>query len=40
MPADEFGSAVSIGDIALIGSPRDTELGTGAGAAYVFSVCP
>jgi hypothetical protein len=37
---DEFGSSVGIGNVALIGSPKDTELGEDAGAAYVFSLCP
>lgn len=36
-PVDTFGDAIAVeGDTALIGSPRDDDLGTDAGAAYVF----
>jgi hypothetical protein len=35
---DNFGSSVSIsGDTALIGAPYDADMGSGAGAAYVFT---
>jgi len=35
---DEFGWSVSIcGDLAIVGAPRDDDLGNDAGAAYIFA---
>ena len=37
-PEDRFGSSVAIsGDIAIVGSPGDDDLGDGSGSAYVFN---
>jgi PKD repeat protein len=39
--ADEFGTSVAIGDgVVVVGAPFDDQLGTDAGAIYVFEVGP